>query len=417
VRSVNYQELRLALRPLTFLDSQVADPSGMVELRARPQRRLLVWRPDLVEEIFRSDARMRHRPSSTLGPMLGHRSLLWIEGQRHTAYRRALGPQLRGRRLAGYHDLIRSSVSAAIDALPAGGEITVAKWTRQVTLDIIGRILFGQIDGEILTEFTEWIERALGSRARTLRYRYLGGGLPSSGQQLDARLLHAAKIAAVRYPETLAGLLSEQDGPLGHLDEGELRDQLVSLLFAGHETTASATAWTLYWLDRDTAVRGELLDELDGTTSDGADPATVPLLHAVAQESLRLSPPATLAGNRVTTPEGALRTEPLADGTIVTPSIYLAHRNQENFPAPQRFDPHRFLRGRVSTPHYFPFGGGVRKCLGSELAMLEIRMITAAVLRRRELRSVNPMAGTPQLRGPAMAPSDRLRMEVISCRD
>jgi len=218
-------------------------------------------------------------------------------------------------------------------------------------------------------------------------------------------------------PPTLAALLLTADGPLGGIDDDELRDQLVSLLFAGHETTASAIAWTLLWLDRDEPVRRDLIAELDATSDDGSNATHVPLLQAVAEESLRLSPPATLAGNRVTTEDSDLFGVPLPRGTELTPSIYLAHHHPDRFPHPFRFDPRRFLGKRVPSSHYFPFGGGIRRCLGSELAMLEIRMIIAALLRRRELRCVNPRAGTPRLRGPAMAPSGRLRVAVTACRD
>ncbi|MGH3624777.1 MAG: cytochrome P450, partial [Sciscionella sp.] len=247
---------------------------------------------------------------------------------------------------------------------------------------------------------------------RTLAHRYLRRGISRSCDELDWLLLESAKATAKARPLTLAALLLAGDGPLGTLDDGELRDQIVSLLFAGHETTASATAWTLYWLDRNEQLRRDITSELATSAGDGSDAAEVPLLHAAIQEALRLSPPATLAGNRVLAEDDELLGEPLVAGTIVTPTIYLAHHQPDYFPNPHQFDPGRFLGSRVPAQHYFPFGGGTRHCLGRELAMLEIRMLTAAVLRRCTLRCVNPRQDVRQLRGPAMAPARGLRMVV-----
>jgi cytochrome P450 len=229
-------------------------------------------------------------------------------------------------------------------------------------------------------------------------------------------LLRSAKATATAQPPALAALLLADDGPLGVLDNEELRDQIMSLLFAGHETTASATAWVLYWLGRDEKVRRDVIAELAATSSDGSDPAQVPLLHAVTQEALRLSPPAIIAGKRMLTAGGELLGKPLPAGTIVTPCMYLAHRQPDLFPNPCRFDPSRFLGNRVPRQYYFPFGGGTRRCLGSELAMLEVRMITAAVLRRCQLHCVNPEAGIPELRGPAMTLAQGLRMSITPHR-
>jgi cytochrome P450 family 110 len=397
---VNRNELRLALRTLPFLNAQAGNPSGVLELRARPNRRLLVWHPKAIDYVFRCDRRMWHSASRTMSPILGPRSLLWAEGSRHTAYRRLLAPPLHGEQLAARRGDIAATVDTAVDALVPGTMIKLPEWTRMLTLRIIGQILFGHTDDELLRAFSGWIDRELGSRRRTLMHRYLGHGALRFDDTLDRALLSAAGNAR---PPALAALLSSDD---------ELRDQLVSLLFAGHETTASATAWTLYWLDRDDQVRNDVIAELAATTDPGSDATRVPLLHAAVLEALRLSPPAALAGNRVPTTDGELLGKPVAAGTVLMPSIYLAHHQPDLFPNPLRFDPGRFLGNPVPTAHYFPFGGGVRRCLGSELALLEIRMITAAVLRRRRLRCVNPEAGVPQLRGHAMAPSPRLRMVV-----
>lgn len=395
-------EVRMALRPLPFLDSIADDPDGVLELRDRPVPRLQVWHDEAVDWVFRSDRRLTHPPSNTLRPLLGARSLLWTDGLRHRHYRRLLGPALHGLNLAAYRVVIADVAQEAVDALAPGTTFGLADWTRGVTLRVIGRIMFGEPDEGLLAAFADWINRALAARPRTLAYRYLAHRLPRSGTDFDRRLLAAARQAS---PTTLAGGIAA-----GGAGDGELRDQIVSLLFAGHETTASALAWTLYWLDR-AGLGADVAAELAG--GDGADASRVPLLTAVIKEALRLRPPAPVAGKRALAEDGELRGRPLPAGTVVVPSIYLAHHRSAVFADPHRFDPERFLGADPpGAPHYFPFGGGTRYCLGSELATLEIRMVTAAVLRRGGFRAVNPEAAVPRFRGPAMAPSRRLAVAV-----
>ena len=408
---MNRNELRFAFQTLPFLDSHGDGPPGVLELRGRPVPRLLVWHPEGIDWIFRTDRQLHHMPSRTLSPLLGRRSLLWAEGPRHAAYRRMLGPALRGHQLQACHNIISHTVHAAIDVLAPGAVISLIEWTRKVTLRVASRILLGRADNWLLESFSTRVDNVLGSRTRTLVHRYLPV-LLRGRHELDEMVLRSAKATATAQPPALATLLLAGDGPLGVLDDEELRDQIMSLLFAGHETTASTTAWVLYWLSCDEGVRRDVIAELATTSDDGSDPAQVPLLHAVTEEALRLSPPAIIAGKRMLTADGELLGKPLPAGTLVTPCMYLAHRQPDLFPDPRRFDPSRFLGNRVPRQYYFPFGGGTRRCLGSELAMLEVRMITAAVLRRCQLHCVNPEAGIPELRGPAMTLAPALRISI-----
>lgn len=410
---MNRTEFELAFRTLPFLDRHADLPEGLLPLRPG---RSLVWEPEAVAELFRADEHLGHPGSRSFRPLLGPRSLLWQEGPRHKEYRRVLGTPLRGRQLGDYRTMIATTAHAAIDRLGVGDTIRIADWARRLALRIMATIVFGHADDELLVPFAQWMHHALGSRYRTLAHRYLRGGLPLLGKESERLLVRSARIAARENPTTLAGKLLAA-GPFMDLDDGELRDQVVSLLFAGHETTASTVAWALFWLDRNDAVRERVVDELAETGDDGFSTDQVPLLQAVVQETLRITPPVPAAGNRVLPSSCPHPGTKLAAGSIATPSIYLAHHRAESFPDPHRFDPDRFLRGRVPAARYFPFGGGTRHCLGSQLGQLEVRMLLAALLRRREMRSVNPHAGVPQMRGHAMAPSPGLRMRILACRE
>lgn len=398
-------QVRMALRPLPFWSAHADDPDGMLSVRTRPVPRLEVWHDEAIDWIFRSDRQLAHPPSSTLSPLLGPRSLLWTDGPRHRRYRRLLAPALHAASLDAYRGVIADAAAEAVDAVGFGTQFGLADWARRLTLRIIGRILFGRPDEALLAAFIAWLNKALAVRTRTIAYRYLMGRLPGSGSDFDRMLIAAARQAPL---ETVAGrLVADVD-----MDDGELRDQIVSLLFAGHETTASAIAWTIYWLDR-AQLRADVAAELAATPDDGADPSRVPLLQAVIKEALRLCPPAPVAGKRALAAEAELCGRSLPVGTVVVPNIYLAHHRSAVFADPYRFDAGRFLDSRPPSPaHYFPFGGGTRYCPGSELATLEVRLIIAAVLRRGNVACVNPETAVPSFRGPAMAPSRRLRAVV-----
>lgn len=325
---------RFKLDPLPLLDSHVAAGS----LALRPNH-LLVWEPSRVAEIFRTETHLDG--SDTLEPLVGKHSLLFANGPEHTAYRQVIGPQLRGR---AWEPVIAAETEAAL----VDGVVDLPEWTRTLTLRIISRILFGEARDEFLSRFATWVDSALGSRRRALVYRYLRfPGVPAWRNFLRER--DELRRLLLEFP---AGL------ELGELTDEDRADQLVSLLFAGHETTASALTSALYWLDRSPGVLADLRGEPDG-----------PLLEAVCREVLRISPPAVVAGNRV------------QGDTRLTPCIYAAHRNPEVFAKPLEFCPERFVGQRYPSSQYLPFGGGKRRCLGADLAMLELRTVLARLVQ------------------------------------
>ena len=412
--------LRFKLSGLSFLDSVRSQPCRFIEMTDRPTRELLVWQPDVIGHLFRSDRTMTMDGSSTIGPLVGRHSLLYANGPRHASYRRVIGGQLRGAPLASYRPTIEKIAHEQIDAgMTPGTVVDVPAWTRLLTFRVICHILFGETDIPVLRPFTSWVESALGSPRRTLTYRYLRPSLrwPSTWrtflrhrEQLCQDILD---LVRQRPGEGLAHQLADGTTRLDQLSDEDLTDQVVSLLFAGHETTASSLAWALYWIDQHDDLRRDLVDEVTGTPGDGSSPEDFPLLDATCRESLRITPPATLAGNRILNENTDLLDQSLTAGTRLTPCIYLAHRNPELFANPHRFDATRFLDTRMSAQAYLPFGGGVRRCLGADLAMLELRMVLAAVLRRRTVRLADPNDRVgPQARGPAMGPGPRLLMAV-----
>jgi cytochrome P450 len=182
------------------------------------------------------------------------------------------------------------------------------------------------------------------------------------------------------------------------MDDREIRDQLMTLLLAGHETTATGLAWTFDLLTRHPQAMRRLTDEVDAGESDV-------YLRAVVTESLRLRPVVPLAGRRLTS-ELRVDGRVLAPGTDVTPAIWLAHTRADRYPEPYAFRPERFLDGGPSTYSWIPFGGGVRRCIGAAFAEMEMRVALAEILRRRTLTAAGPAAARPVRRNVTLSPRD-----------
>jgi cytochrome P450 len=213
-------------------------------------------------------------------------------------------------------------------------------------------------------------------------------------------------------------LMAARDPQGQPLSEVELRDELITLLFAGHETTASALAWALYWVAFLPEVRRKLLAELEELqpTPDPTAIARLPYLSAVCQETLRLYPIALSAFPRVVKQPLEIAGYALEPGTLLIPSIYLAHHRPTVYPEPKQFRPERFLERQFSPYEYLPFGGGDRRCIGSAFALFEMKLVLFELVSQLELALVNPKPIRPIRRGLTVAPSDRLRLRITGTR-
>jgi cytochrome P450 family 110 len=199
------------------------------------------------------------------------------------------------------------------------------------------------------------------------------------------------------------------------LTDEELRDELMTLLVAGHETTATALTWALYWIHKVPEVRQQLLAELQ--TVDPGDHGALsrlPYLNAVCCETLRIYPVGMLTFPRVTTSRVELGGYSLEPGTIVIGSIYLTHRRKEIYPDPDRFRPERFLERRFSPYEYLPFGGGARRCIGMTFAQFEMKLVISGILSSFELALADNRSARPMRRGVTAGPSP-IRLVVRDC--
>jgi cytochrome P450 len=342
----------------------------------------------------------------TLGPLVGARSLLLLEGTEHLSRRKVMLPPFHGDRMRAYESVVLEATERELDGWPVGAKFPVHPSMQAITLQVILRAVFGVSERGPLHDLLRDLLSA--TISRELQVSVLFGRtkpldrLRERAAEIDARLL--GEIAARREdPGTdICSLLVQarfEDGSA--MSDREVRDQLMTLLLAGHETTATGLAWTLDLLTRNP-------DVLARARSGGED-----YLRAVIAESLRLRPVVPLAGRRLVTDLVADGVH-LAAGTDVTPAIWLAHTRPEAYPDPYAFRPERFLDKPPSTYTWIPYGGGVRRCLGAAFAEMEMRVALGAILRRFDLRAGSKRAERVARRNVTFSPRHGTR--VIATR-
>ncbi len=360
-----------------------------------------------------------------LRPIMGARSVLLLEGAEHLARRKVMLPPFHGDRMRAYEPIVRAAAEREIDSWPPDAPFAVHPRMQAVTLEVIMRAVFGVTDRPQLADALRGLlhrTSSPGLQFGMLAARRVGitgpiDRMEREGESLDALLLGI--IAEKRVSPSDARKLGSSDDVTGDdilsllaaarfedgepMSDREIRDQLVTLLLAGHETTATALAWTFDLLLRHPRVHAELVAAVDA-----GDDAYV---RATITESLRLRPVVPLAGRRLNAP---LETDTLslAAGTDVTPAIWLTHTNPDLYPEPYAFRPERWLDKKPDTYAWIPFGGGVRRCLGAAFAELELRVVLTEVLRRRLLRPVTTNAERVARRNVTFSPAKGTRLRA-----
>jgi cytochrome P450 len=370
--------------------------------------------PALVKEIFTGDPELLRAGAGNrpLEPVVGPDSLLLLDGARHLRRRRlVLGP-LHGEQLQGHAEAMAEIARADLAGWPRGVPFPLEPRLRAITLAIIVRVVFGIEDAQRAAVLRDLIPRLvpdggasslllLPALRRDLGPRSPWGRFLAARAAVDALLL--SEIAARRADrelhdrtDMLSLLLQARDEDGAPLTDRELRDELMTLLIAGHETTASALAWAFALLHQRPDALARAHDEARSAPPVGSDPflcAQHPWLDAVVTETLRLKPPLPLAVRRTTAPL-ALGDHILPTGTRVGPCIYLTHRRADLYPEPLAFRPERFLQRGVDTYAWLPFGGGIRRCAGAAFAQLELRTVLRAILAGVDVAPATP--GVPE---------------------
>ncbi len=418
------QTLRWSFRPLPFMQEcrERYGDAFSVKFMGFERPMVMISDPAAVKALYTE--RSHGLPPGRdliLTPIVGPHSLLVIEGADHLAHRKVMLPPFHGERMRSYAPLVAEIVDREIDGWPLGDEFPIHPRMQAVTLEVILRVVFGVSEGPRLRELRDVLTRVLEETASpfaqltALASRRFGGRGPwakfekqlraadellyaeiaerrASGDfeqrddilsmMMQARFEDGSAPSAER-PSEIAGD-DEREGAQREGDrmgDEDLRDQLMTLLLAGHETTATALAWTFDLLLRHPGPLARLRDSLEQGEED--------YLRATISESLRLRPVVPLAGRRL---NADLETENLRlpAGTDVTPAIWLTHTRADSYPEPFAFRPERFLDDAPETYAWIPFGGGVRRCLGAAFAEFEMRIVLREVLTRCELHKAEP---------------------------
>jgi cytochrome P450 family 135 len=392
------QTARWLLRPIAFMESCRRRYGDAFSVRFLGFERPLVMLtdPEAIRALYTAHEHgLPPGRSVALLPVMGPGSVLLLEGQEHLARRKLMLPPFHGERMRSYEATVREVTEREIDGWSDGKTFAIHPRMQAITLEVILKAVFGVTDPERDARLHERLPSLLGDTAspalqfRVLLSRRLGRGDPLAGLRellvkVDELLL--AEIAERRadpdptHPERediLSLLVAARFEDGSEMSDREVRDQLVTLLLAGHETTATALAWTFDLLLKNPATLARLTDEVDAGEDDS-------YLRAVISESLRLRPVVPLAGRRLAS-ELNVDGLSLPAGTDVTPAIWLTHTRADLYPEPYAFRPERFLENAPTTYGWIPFGGGIRRCLGAAFAEMEMRVVLETILRRRVL--------------------------------
>lgn len=425
-----WQSLRYSLAPYdtVAMSTRRWGERYTVAALGQPGEMVVFTDPDAIKDIFTADGddlRSGEATAPILGPILGWNSILILDGARHHRERRLMGPPFHGERMHVYGRLMREIADRVIDSWTIGTPFPIHREMQSITLDVILRAVFGVDDGEAFTRVRGRVERfvlqANGPSAPFIALRPfqidLGRWTPWGRfvrNREAIRVVLLEEIARRRAEGTtgrtdiLSLLVDARDEQGAPMRDEELLDEMFTLLMAGHETTATSLAWAFWHLLRHPDVLAKLRAEITRVVGDGPIEAQhlpqLEYLDAVVKETGRLTPVVTNVVRRLHVPArvGGLD---LPAGVSVSACIYGTHHRADIWPDPERFHPERFLGVRPSPNTFFPFGGGVRRCIGAAFATYELKIVLAQVVARVDLRIAPGYRMRPVLRAITIAPS------------
>ncbi|EFQ83292.1 unspecific monooxygenase [Aeromicrobium marinum DSM 15272] len=367
--------------------------------------------PADVKEIFAADPAQFHagEGNAILGPVMGENSVLLVDDAAHQRARKLLMPAFSGAPMRGYVPLVEAVAKAEVDSWDASRTLVTLDRMNAITLEIILRVVFGVTDPARLDALRPMVNRMVDIDAKMLlawSYPRLAAVPPWRGYFRNQAAVDELLYAEIRErraatdldvrDDVLSRLLRVGGDDTAPLTDTELRDQLVTLLLAGHETTASALSWTLHELGRD--------PERHALATAAADEGDDAYLEACLKEAMRLHPVIDFVA-RTLQSEQVVGGRRLPRGVTVTPSIMLSHSREQSFADAHLFRPERFTAGEVAPNTWIPFGGGARRCLGAAFSLMEGTVVLREVLLRHTVHADRPAPNL--LRNITNVPGDR----------
>jgi cytochrome P450 family 135 len=403
------QTLAWAVAPTWVMDRCARRLGEMFTLTFAPSglKLVMVSDPDAVKTVFTAPPELAPSAAgiSPVAAVMGASSVIVLTGPEHLRQRKLLLPPFHGERMREYEEVIVEATKRDMAAWPLGRPMRLQERTRAITLEVILRAVFG-VEAERMDALRTAIAGLLAPLHPlaivlvALRRPSMERPTGAIGQALDRldAVIHE-ELGRRRMQEDLAErrdilslLMQARDEDGQAMTDGELRDELVTLLLAGHETTATSVAWAIERLVRHPDKLSRLVAEIDAEADGGGDP----YMTAVVNETLRVRPVVPIVVRML---QGELQVGGyrLPKGTRVVPSIYLTNRNPRVYEEPKEFRPERFLVDGPETFSWIPFGGGIRRCIGASFAQLEMKLILRTVLSELEPRL--PKRGGSRRRG------------------
>jgi len=426
------QTLNWVRRPIPFMEelsAKYGDCFTIKIVQAGPV--VCVSHPETIRQIFAGAPAVFHagQAAQILAPLLGKHSVLLLDGKPHMRQRKLMLPSFHGERMKAYADAMAQITRDVMNTWPADGEFTLQPHTQQITLNVILKTVFGIEEADRMRRLGDQLTAIID--LGTSSPRAMLSIIPALGMGLRAKFAREVRKAdKMIYEEierrrqqgnhehrtdVLSLLLSATDEQGESMSDLELRDELVTLLVAGHETTATSLAWTFERVLSNRAVYDRLKSELAEVVGDApvtdAHIAKLPYLDATVRESLRLRPIIPMVARQLQVPV-TIRGFALPAGVVVAPNIYLTHRRPDLYPEPEQFKPERFLDFKPKPYTWLPFGGGVRRCLGMAFAMYEMKVVMATILSRADLSLASASSDRMARRGITFSPSDGSRVVI-----
>jgi hypothetical protein len=430
------QMLNIIANPTGFLDRCAAAYGDTFTLRVLGLNSppvVFVSHPDTVQAIFSTlaDCFEYGKVTRVFQPLVGNESLIMQQGKRHQQQRQMLMPAFHREKLQAQAEQIRQCTIDQVADWQTGERIALRSQMSDLSLRVILAVVFGIEQGARYAELRDrlaiLLEKITGTFYSVQFFLPplqldLGAGSPWGAflQQMKAiDTLIYAEIADRRSQpleqrsDILSMLMGAVDAVGQPLSDRELRDQLMTLLLLGHETTASALAWAFYWIYRDDESRLALLTELQNHQGNAFELTERPWLNAVCKEALRVYPIALISQPRKLKIPLKLERYDFQPGTIIIPCIYTSHRRSATYGDPLNFRPARFMEQKFSSSEYFPFGGGSRNCIGMGLSLLEMKIVLGTILQQVTLKPVGETKLYPVRRGITFVPPESAQFEVL----
>ena len=433
------QLINFIARPYDFLDdcAKSYGDTFTMKLMGFPHW-VILSDPQAIAEIFATDAKQFDAGKSNeyLKPVTGSHSLLLLDGERHKRERKMLMPPFHGEKVKSYGKIICQVTEQVGSTWQPQQPFLASKGMQKITLEVILHTVFGLSEGERYRQIKPLLANLLDLTGSPLSSSLLffpvlqqdwgawspWGKFVRQRQQvydlLQAEIDQRRSQPEIKGNDVLSLMLLARDEDGQPMTDIELQDELMTMLFAGHETTATTLTWALYWIHKLPNVQEKLLQELDsqGNDTEPLSLASLPYLTAVCNESLRIYPVLPIVFPRSSRISIEIAGQQFPPGTCLVPCIYLVHHREDIYPEAKQFKPERFLERQFSPAEFIPFGGGNRRCLGYALAMLEMKIILATIMSKYELTLANKKPEKPRRRGFALAPAHGVKMIVTGER-